>query len=175
MSQDQSEGRMLRVHIIGRKNSGKTTLIVDVVQELSGRGLKVGTIKHTHHHHELDTPGKDSCLHRQVGATLVGILSPGMDAVFRPRRPGSQSDDRYATFEPLFSDCDVVLVEGDSQTTGIKIEVWREVSGERPLADDDNSIVAVVTDDALESTSALWPRADVPAIAGRILKLAQGE
>ena len=39
------ETRVKRIHIIGRKNNGKTTLVTDLVQALGKRGLRVGTIK----------------------------------------------------------------------------------------------------------------------------------
>ncbi len=78
-----------RLHIIGRKNAGKTTLVVELIERLTGRGLVVGSIKHTHHRHELDVPGKDSYRHREAGAAPVAIVSPGMTAVFRPNRPAS--------------------------------------------------------------------------------------
>ena len=77
-------GPMHRIHIIGRKNSGKTTLVVDLVRHFRAQGYRVGTIKHTHHHHELDTPGKDSFRHRQAGAKAVGIVAPTMSAIFWP-------------------------------------------------------------------------------------------
>ena len=35
--------------ITGWKNSGKTTLITELVAEFSRRGLQVSTIKHAHH------------------------------------------------------------------------------------------------------------------------------
>lgn len=162
---------MQRIHIIGRKNSGKTTLIVELIQELSSRGLRVGTVKHTHHHHELDTPGKDSFRHREAGASMVGILSPGMDAVFRPRDPESPPADRYADFSAMFAGCDVVLVEGDSQSRATKIEVWRQVAAENPIAAHDESVTAIITDDPLEISKPLWPRSDLAAIADRIVEL----
>ena len=69
---------MHRLHIIGGKNHGKTTLIVELVQELTKRNLRVGTIKHTHHRHELDVPGKDSYRHRLAGAeVVVDTSNPG--------------------------------------------------------------------------------------------------
>ena len=61
--------------MIGRKNSGKTTLVSELVTEFTARGYRVGTIKHTHHQHELDVPGKDSYRHREAGAAIVGIIS----------------------------------------------------------------------------------------------------
>lgn len=55
--------------IAGTKNTGKTTLVTLIVTELTKRGYKVGTIKHTHH--DLDIEGKDTWKHREAGAKLV--------------------------------------------------------------------------------------------------------
>jgi molybdopterin-guanine dinucleotide biosynthesis protein MobB len=160
---------MDRLHVIGRKNHGKTTLVVELVEELTSRGLRVGTIKHTHHRHELDVPGKDSHRHRTAGADVVGILSPSMSAVFIPARATSESADRYRVFAPLLEQCDVVVVEGDSQTTAPKIEVWRAELGTPPLAVEDRSILAVVSDDRPAVSAPLLPRADVPRLVGWLL------
>ncbi|MBT6156300.1 MAG: molybdopterin-guanine dinucleotide biosynthesis protein B [Planctomycetaceae bacterium] len=163
-----------RLHVVGRKNSGKTTLVVDLVEQLSRGGLRVGTIKHTHHHHELDTPGKDSFRHRQAGAAVVGILSPAMDAVFLPQTRAEECAARYSNMMPLFAECDLVLVEGDQQTDGRKIEVWRDEVSEKPLAMSDESILAIVTDDEVPATKStpLWSRADIAQLSAEVLKAA---
>jgi molybdopterin-guanine dinucleotide biosynthesis protein B len=168
---------MKRVHIIGGKNHGKTTLVVDLVKELSARGQRVGTIKHTHHQHELDTPGKDSHRHRHAGAAVVGILTRSTSAAFWDATPGeSATKDRYAVFARIFADCDVVLVEGDTQTSAPKIEVWRESMGTAPLAQSDATIVAIVTDDNIvtdknAAQTPVLPRSDIAALATRIMEL----
>lgn len=162
---------MPRIHIIGRKNSGKTTLIVDLVQYLTGLGWRVGTVKHTHHQHELDTPGKDSHRHREAGSSAVGILSPQMNAVFWPDPNQSEAEDRYSLFESLMHDCDVVLVEGHSRTAGVKVEVWREILESRPLASDDQSIQAVISDDQPDVDCPVWDRSDLPALARKLVDL----
>jgi molybdopterin-guanine dinucleotide biosynthesis protein B len=149
---------MKRLHIIGRKNHGKTTLIVELVQALTGRGLRIGTIKHTHHAHELDTPGKDSCRHRQAGARCAGILSPGLSAVFWPTSPEGSGEDRYADFALFPFNCDLILVEGDVQTTADKLEVWRADAGGDPMAASDSSILGVVSDDTPELPCPLFRR-----------------
>src|SRR5688572_18967669 len=106
---------MKRVHVIGGKNHGKTTLITDLIRELTARGIRVGTIKHTHHKHELDIPGKDSYRHRESGASVVGTLSRSMNALFWPIEPkesleeSRQADRRYDAFSSAFSECDLVL------------------------------------------------------------------
>lgn len=153
---------MKRLHVIGRKNHGKTSLIVELVESLSLRHLVIGTIKHTHHQHELDVPGKDSHRHRLAGARVVGIASPTMSAVFMPSGPPSNGEtDRYELLAPLFSECDLVLVEGEVSTTAPKIEVWRSELGAPPLAAADNSILAVVSDDVRTVPAKVLPRADI--------------
>jgi molybdopterin-guanine dinucleotide biosynthesis protein B len=160
-----------RIHIVGRKNSGKTTLVCDLVRELTRQGHKVATIKHTHHNHELDTPGKDSHKHRESGATGVGILSAQMTAAFVPVPRDENDDTRYARFNIMFNDCDLILVEGDLSTTAVKIEVWRSPVGKTPYAATDHSISVVVTDDPLESVPVVWPRADIGELARRVVAL----
>ncbi len=167
-----------RIHVIGCKNSGKTTLTVELVERFVALGYRVGTIKHTHHHHELDTPGKDSYRHSQAGAVASGILAPGMNAVFWPTPDGAdgsdaQADDpeRYERMLSAFPDCDLVLIEGHSQTEAFKIEVWRKDVSERPLAVEDQSICAIVTDDPVDVTTPVWNRSDVPAVATHLLEM----
>jgi molybdopterin-guanine dinucleotide biosynthesis protein B len=158
---------MTRLHIIGGKNHGKTRLTVDLVQELTRRGLRVGTIKHTHHRHELDTPGKDSHQHRLAGAAVVGIVSPAISAIYMPTAAldPEASIDPYERISPMFEPCDVVLVEGDAQTAAPKIEVWRACRGTSPLCERDEGILAVVTDDTIHVRVPVLPRSDVPALA----------
>ncbi|QDU97309.1 molybdopterin-guanine dinucleotide biosynthesis protein B [Lignipirellula cremea] len=166
---------MKRLHIIGRKNSGKTTLVVDLVAWLTAAGKRVGTIKHTHHQHELDTPGKDSHRHRQAGAAAVGILSPGLNAVYWPTSDEHDSPARYQQMEPLFQACDLVLVEGHSRSTAPRIEVWRADTETEPIAAQDAGIVALVTDDpppgSLAGSPLIWSRSDLAALAGNIEQL----
>ena len=160
-----------RVHIIGGKNSGKTTLVVELIEYYCSQGRRVGSVKHTHHHHELDTPGKDSFLHRKAGAAVVGILSPGMNAAFWPPEDEHDSEKQYDKLGPMYEGCDLVLVEGHSRTAGAKIEVWRAANGNTPLAASDSSILAVVTDDPLDLPVPQWSRSDVATLAGRLLEI----
>jgi len=162
-----------RVHIIGSKNHGKTTLVAELVQELSAKGYRVGTIKHTHHQHELDTPGKDSYRHREAGAAVVGILTRSMNAVFWQAEENSLGEDRYQVFEQTFADCHLTLVEGDTQTTAPKIEVWRKSLGSEQLAKTDALIQAVVTHDEVQDLATpVLPRSDIAVVAKKVLMLA---
>lgn len=166
---------MNRVHVIGAKNSGKTRLIVEIVNELTLRGMRVGTIKHTAHTHVLDTPGSDSYRHRAAGAEPAAIVTPDTCAVFRHiRRIGA-----YEQLEADFARCHIVLVEGDRSTDEPKLEVWGASTGEPPLAASDSEIAAVVSDspaavgDLVAAHVLIVARKNVPAIADVVVALAR--
>lgn len=164
-----------RIHIVGRKNAGKTTLVCDLVAELTKQGYRVATIKHTHHHHELDTPGKDSHKHRESGAAGVGILSSQMTAAFVPVTRDEDESVRYERFNVMFNDCDLILVEGDLHTSANKLEVWRHVVGDAPYASaTERTITAVISDDAVDVDCDVLPRSGLQAVAGYVMQLASG-
>ena len=165
---------MKRVHIVGRKNSGKTTLVVDLIREFTARGYRTGSIKHTHHSHELDTPGKDSHRHREAGSAAVGILAANMNAIFWPQDSRCSVQDKYARFDAMMRDCDVVLVEGDSRARpAVKIEVYRSENGNPDdlMAATDKAIVSVVTDGSVDIDLPVWPRSDVGGIVEKLIAL----
>lgn len=65
------------ISIVGRHNSGKTTLVVKLIGALTARGHDVGSVKHhSHDGFQIDYPGKDSYRQREAGATETVIASP---------------------------------------------------------------------------------------------------
>ena len=162
------------IHVVGRKNHGKTTLIVELLQEYRRQGVRVGSIKHSVHRHELDPPGKDSHRHREAGANPAAVISRNLVGVFVPR---DEATDAYASIAPLFADCALVLVEGDIHATAPKIEVWRECQGTSCLAAERDDILAMVSDDAPPTSLPVWPRRAVAQIVENLLAMvrAQGD
>ncbi|MFH0974510.1 MAG: molybdopterin-guanine dinucleotide biosynthesis protein B [Spirochaetota bacterium] len=69
--------------VAGKKNTGKTTLVVMIVKELVKRGYKVGTIKHTNLGFDLE--GKDTWKHREAGAGIV--VGSGENTFFFINKP----------------------------------------------------------------------------------------
>ena len=59
------------VSIVGKKNSGKTSLTVKVIEELTKRGYNVASIKHSHHTMEMDKENTDTWRHKQAGSNIV--------------------------------------------------------------------------------------------------------
>jgi molybdopterin-guanine dinucleotide biosynthesis adapter protein len=162
---------MKLVHIIGRQDHGKTTLVRGLIAEIARRGVRVGSIKHSSHAHELDAPGKDSHAHRAAGANPAAIMAANLTAIYVEPAPG---EDMYARIAPIFSACDLVLVEGDPAGPGAKIEVWRAGQGTAPLALERGGVAAIVTDDLVDAGVAkkVLKRSDLPSIADFVLALA---
>jgi len=128
--------------IVGYSNSGKTTLMEKLVSGLVDKGLRIATIKHSHHQPEMDTPGKDSWRHKQAGAAtslLVGpekmLMVSDVDEALNPELLTAR----------LFSDYDLVLVEGYASVAGSKIEVVRE-DRSTDLRCNEDELIAVATD-----------------------------
>jgi molybdopterin-guanine dinucleotide biosynthesis protein MobB len=154
--------------IVGRKNSGKTHLVVRLVGELRRRGLTVSTVKHTHHHDiELDVPGKDSWRHREAGAHEVIVASDRRWSLVHAGAadaPPVALDALLARLSP----CDLVLVEGyKGFTRHPRIEVHRAAAAgvadgvavpaaaPEPLAVHDAGIVALAC--PAGQAPASWP------------------
>lgn len=156
---------MRRVHVVGRRNHGKTTLMVELVEEFSRRGLRVGTVKHSRHAHDLDTPGKDSHRHRLAGGRPAAVVTQDLIGVFLPRTDQCV----YDRLAPLFADCQLVLVEGHIDAPGLKMEVWRAAVGGACLASQRSDIAAIVSDDLPQVAVPVWPRGNIARLADRVL------
>jgi molybdopterin-guanine dinucleotide biosynthesis protein B len=133
------------VSIVGRSNSGKTTLIEKLIPELKRRGYRIGTIKHTHHAPDIDRPGKDSSRHSAAGADTVMLASPGRVAMIK--QTDSEGIDALAGY---FKDVDLLITEGYKRETKPKIEVLRAAVGSEPLCRHDPGLIAVATDANLD-------------------------
>lgn len=129
------------ISIVGRSNSGKTTLIEKLIPELKRRGYSIGTIKHTHHAPDIDRPGKDSSRHSAAGADTVMLASPGRVAMIK--QIDSEGIDALAGY---FNDVDLLMTEGYKREPKPKIEVVRAAMGTELLCRNDPHLVAVATD-----------------------------
>lgn len=155
--------------IVGWKNSGKTTLVEALLRETKTRGLHVSTIKHAHHAFDIDIPGKDSHRHREAGAQEVLVVSKQRWALLHESQGSVEPslEELVAKLEP----CDLVLVEGFKHGTHSKIEVARFRRAEGLIADHDNGVIAVATDDAaLAGMHAVLPLSDTTTIVDFICR-----
>jgi len=132
------------VSFVAKSGTGKTTLLVKVIRELSLRGYRVGAYKASHHF-DIDQPGKDSYRMAQAGAVLTMINSPDKLALIQSEPTGL---DIQALLLRYFSEVDIVLVEGDKSGPLPKIEVCRCQKSETLLCREavDSSYIAIASD-----------------------------
>ena len=139
------------VAIIGRKNSGKTTLLVQLAAELSRRGHRVMTIKHGAHTFNIDPSTTDTYRHYHEGhAERVAMVAPDKFALVMRWTEELQAED---VVDRYMNDADIVLCEGFKASSIGKIEIHRAVTQESPLWSsglvDESRYCALVTDEEL--------------------------
>lgn len=152
----------------GWSGSGKTTLIERLIPLFIARGLKVSLIKHAHHSFDVDQPGKDSYRHRHAGCTEVLVTSSRRWALVHELRGAPEPG--FAELLERVSPCDLILVEGFKREKLPKLEVYRASVGEPPLYPQDASIVAVASDQRVETKLPQFDLDDAPAIADFVLR-----
>lgn len=132
------KNKQLILAISGVKNSGKTTLIENIIPILSSKGVKVATIKHDGHDFEPDVPNTDTYKHRQSGAYGVAIFSKNKYMLVK--------NEEVSEVELInqFCDADIILLEGFKNSNYPKIEVIRRGNSTTPVCK--NNVLALVTD-----------------------------
>ena len=154
--------------LAGWSGSGKTTLIVKLIPLIISKGLTVSTIKHAHHAFDIDRPGKDSYEHRRAGATEVMISSTNRWALMH-----ELVDKKDAPLKELMeqmSPVDLLIVEGFKWEPHLKIEIHRPSLGKTLLQPDDKNIIAVASDETLDSLDVpVIPLGDICSIADFIV------
>ena len=137
------------VAFVAKSNTGKTTLLEQVIRELKNRGYKVGAIKHDAHSFNIDHPGKDSHRLTAAGADTMLITSPEKLALIKKHEAAPPLEELVETY---FSDMDIVLTEGFKMSPLPKIEVHRQERSPTLLCrgeHHDPTLVAVASDEAL--------------------------
>lgn len=144
------------ISIVGRKNSGKTTLVVRVVAELTRRGVRVATVKHGHHAMQIDEPGRDSWRHmHEGGAEAVLLVSGARVALIECH---AAEPDPEALIRRFYAGrgYDLILVEGYKHGPFPKIEIHRSELHPAPIHDPREA----------EAAGLLALVSDLPALAG---------
>ncbi|MFO8077491.1 MAG: molybdopterin-guanine dinucleotide biosynthesis protein B [Thermoplasmatota archaeon] len=104
----------------GFSNTGKTTLIIRIIKQLTMKGFKLASIKQTSHSYTIDSSETDTWKHAQAGATLI-CFDTAVETSFMIKQ--------HLSFEKIqriiccIDQFDVVLVEGahDSEIQKIRM------------------------------------------------------
>ena len=152
--------------IVGRSDSGKTTLLEKLLPELNKLELTVGTIKHDVHGFDIDRPGKDSWRHKQAGSRATIISSPAKMAMVRDTDHDHTLDELLGFFRGF----DLVLTEGYKREAKPKIEIYRPEAHPEPLCRGDENLVALVSDVAVDLGVPRFGLEDAAGLAAFIKK-----
>lgn len=153
--------------IIGWKDAGKTGLTERLVAHLTARGLRVSTVKHSHHDVDPDPPGTDSARHRAAGAAETLLCGPHRLTLTAPHTTRPDLPALLARLAPA----DLVLVEGFKSAAIPKVEVWRAATGHPLIQPGDAHVRAVAAvGDPGPLTVPVLNLDDTAAIAALILR-----
>lgn len=150
-----SEQKPLVLGFAAYSGTGKTTLLAQLIPILKRRGLRIGVIKHSHHDFEIDQPGKDSHRLRAAGASPVMIVSPYRRAIITEfsKQHDIHLAEQLASFPK--EDLDLILVEGFRHENFAKIELHRVNLGKPLLFPNDNSIIAIASDQPIAAAKSI--------------------
>ncbi|MFO7749226.1 MAG: molybdopterin-guanine dinucleotide biosynthesis protein B [Desulfobacteraceae bacterium] len=130
------------IAVVGKSDSGKTTLLEKLIPEMKKRGHRIGVVKHAHHGFDMDKKGKDSWRHRKAGADASLLVSPGRIGLIKNQEPGSVQE-----LKTYLSDMDLIITEGFKREKLPKIEIFRKGGRHKdPLCMEDSNLAAFVTD-----------------------------
>ena len=156
------------ISIVGRSDSGKTTLLEGLIAELKRRGYRVVVMKHSAEDVELDMVNKDTWRFSQAGSEVSAISSGHKLAVFK-QLEHDFSPEELSQF--ISCDFDLLLTEGFKQSSYSKIEIHRKEQG-GDLVSPPQQLLAVVTDEPLEVDVPQFSKDEFQKIADLIEKTA---
>ena len=134
--------------VSGIKNSGKTTLIENLIGAFSRRFRKIAVVKHDGHSFEADIPGKDTWRYSEAGAHLVAMFSDSKYFII--------NNEESAPLDSILAelnDPDVVIIEGMKGSPYPKVEIVRRGISDACVCDP-STLIGVATDTKVRNLAA---------------------
>lgn len=121
------------------KNSGKTGLIIKLINEFIREGYSVGVLKHDGHDYIMDHEGTDTERFSRAGAVCSAIFSDTQYSINEKRTVGPKQ------MIEKCRDVDVLIIEGMKASPYPKIEVVRREISNKSICNPD-SLICIATD-----------------------------
>jgi molybdopterin-guanine dinucleotide biosynthesis protein B len=153
------------ISIVGKSDSGKTTLLEKLIAEIKNRGYHIGTIKHDTHGFDIDREGKDTWRHKKAGASTVAISSPTKVAIIKDIKQEETLDTIAAAY---LQDVDIVFTEGYKRGNKPKVEVFRKEVHQELLCTEDDKLIAVASNQLFDLKVPYFDINDVKGLADLI-------
>jgi molybdopterin-guanine dinucleotide biosynthesis protein MobB len=135
--------------VSGIKNSGKTRMILLLIEEIKRRGYTCAVIKHDGHDCFSDAPGTDTARFAQAGALAAGVYS---DKRFLFNAGALALQEETVTEKRLINQIlslpavpDFIILEGLKDSAYPKVEVLRSGVSEKSLCKE--PVICIVKDD----------------------------
>ncbi len=164
MTRQQYPGMYPIISIVGKSDSGKTTLLEKLIGELKRRGYRVVAMKHSDKDLEPDTVNKDSWRLSQAGSEITVLSSVQKLAVFTTLSTDVSPEELSAL---ISWDYDLLLTEGFKKNHYPKIEVHRKEQG-TGLLSQPGQLLALVTDEPVDVDVPQFSQDDISRIADLI-------
>lgn len=120
----------LVIGLYGTSNSGKTTVLTELINQLAQKGYRVGTIKQTDKPISMDTPEKDTWRHKTAGANIV-VFSSTIETTCLLPTPLKISMIIEKMNQLL--DLDIIFIEGSNDPSIPKIRIGTKALRENTL------------------------------------------
>ena len=121
------------------KDSGKTGLIVKLINEFIKENYSVGVIKHDGHDYVMDYPGTDTYRFTKAGAVYSAIFSDRQFSV------NGKLPKHIGEMVSMVNGADVIIIEGMKHLAYPKIEIVRGAVSNTPVCDPE-SLICIATD-----------------------------
>ena len=158
---------MKTIAVIGWKNSGKTTLVSNLVKFFDSQNINVGVIKHAHHSFDIDHPNTDSYKIREAGSFKTTIVSEKRLAYIEEK---NTSEIDIEELIQLNKGCDILIFEGFKKIKKLsKIEVNLTKNKKEMLYESFENIKLLVSDDDSEHPIKVLRHDQIDEIAKEIL------
>jgi len=131
----------------GRHNSGKTTLITKIINQLSARGINTAVVKYARGGLDIDG-SKDSEKLFTAGAQAVYTSSAEIDLIYRRHAEERSLEEIY---QEISGGVDLIIIEGYKLGPYPKIEVIRREIDPQPM--ELNNVIARVSNFELQEQS----------------------
>lgn len=128
------------IAVCGRKNSGKTSLLVKIIEKLAETNRKAAVIKHDGHDFECDIPETDSYKLKKAGAYGTAVYSKNRIFIHKDREA-----ERADELIKLFPEAEIIFIEGLKTSSYPKIEVVRKGISDSPISNPEGRFL-IVTD-----------------------------
>lgn len=149
--------------VSGVKDSGKTGLIIKLINEFIGEGYTVGVVKHDGHEYIMDHEGTDTERFARAGAQVSAIFSDTQYSVNARRSVSAEKMIEEA------EGTDVIILEGLKDSAYPKIEVVRRAVSSQSVCGP-GTLICIATD-VVSPESVKCPVYDIDDIKGIFLCL----